>query len=255
MKAKAQRRYLKIDDTVYQSAAFRTLPGGALKLWIDLRTQFRGNNNGDLCAAMSLLAHRGWVSVSKLYRALDELLGRGLLDRTRQGRAGPCRIASLYRFTDLPCAKNEAKFIEGRLATHDYQQWKATARQKKIRAPETGAALLPKQERCRSRNGSVHFSTAPETGAQKNGEIGAKPAPTLAYVGIGVHEPERSRNRSTLYIPGDRGKNGGAVGAVDLESDPVLPERPESKPLTNEFDRARQRWERKARASAKRAGS
>ncbi len=250
MKAKGQRRYMKIDDTVYQSLAFRTLPTAAAKLWLDLRTQFNGANNGNISAVMSVLVHRGWVSTSTLQNALRELLARGLIAHTRRGRPGPFRVCSLYRFCDLPCAKNEARFIEGRIATCEFAEWKPNGAAEKIRASEIEATLLRKSKCYRFENRSVEALTASEIEAQKNGEIGAKPAPTLAFCGIGARDRQHFENRSALYIPGGRGKNGGAAGVVDLESDPVLPERPEPKPLANEFDRAHQRWERKARAAA-----
>lgn len=145
MKARAhQRRYLRIDDVVFNSEAFKTLPGGALKLWVDLRTQYRGSNNGDISAALSILKHRGWNSTSKLQRAMAELLERRLIDRTRAGKAGPNKMCSLFGFTDLAVARNEAKFIEGRQPTHAYATWQPSAMQK-FRAPETGAELHPKQ--------------------------------------------------------------------------------------------------------------
>src|ERR1700687_5221623 len=108
IKAKERRRYLKIDDIVYQSEAFRTLPGGALKLWIDMRTQFKGSNNGNINATLSELVHRGWTSQGTLYRALPVLLERGLIARTRKGKPGPYRVCSLFRFTDLSTMPNEA---------------------------------------------------------------------------------------------------------------------------------------------------
>src|SRR5437867_11636545 len=99
-----QEHWVQIKRTVYNSVAFRTLPPSALKLWIDLRTQFRGNNNGNINAAMSVLVHRGWTSTQTLHRALPELLERGLIARTRQGKPGPYRVCSLFRFTDLATA-------------------------------------------------------------------------------------------------------------------------------------------------------
>ncbi|MDQ2946667.1 MAG: hypothetical protein M3Y27_12100 [Acidobacteriota bacterium] len=33
-------RYIKIPEALFDSVAFRTLPGSAAKLWLDLRTQY-----------------------------------------------------------------------------------------------------------------------------------------------------------------------------------------------------------------------
>jgi len=51
--------HVRIYDGLYNTIAFRTLDGGALKLWIDLRIQWRGSNNGSLIASLSVLRHRG----------------------------------------------------------------------------------------------------------------------------------------------------------------------------------------------------
>jgi hypothetical protein len=82
-----QAKFLKIDDTVFESVAFRTLSGPALKLWLDLRTQLNGYNNGRIVVTMSRLRKRHWNSNDTLQRARDELIRRGLLRYTR--RCGP----------------------------------------------------------------------------------------------------------------------------------------------------------------------
>src|SRR5437762_1701576 len=98
-------RYLRIPAMVFDSAAFRTLPPSALKLWIDLRTLLNGYNNGNISAALSDLRRREWCSSSTLNSALWELLERGLLRRIREGKPGPFRICALYAFTDLPTVR------------------------------------------------------------------------------------------------------------------------------------------------------
>ena len=40
---------------------FYTLPCRALKLLIDLYSQYNGRNNGDFCMAWSIMAKRGWA--------------------------------------------------------------------------------------------------------------------------------------------------------------------------------------------------
>lgn len=120
--SKAQR-YVQIVETVYKSEAFRTIPGAALKLWIDLRTQYNGGNNGRLLITPRTLASRGWNSVSKLMRARDELLSRGLILRTKYCGPNSFHKASLFAFTDVAVASNEAEGIAGMSASHDYLAW------------------------------------------------------------------------------------------------------------------------------------
>src|SRR6185437_97266 len=82
-----KNRFIQITDTVYDSLAFKTLPAPAAKLWVDLRTQYKGFNNGRIVATLSRLRTRGWNSNDTLQRARDELVRRGLLRYTR--RCGP----------------------------------------------------------------------------------------------------------------------------------------------------------------------
>ncbi len=122
-KLQALERYITIKATVFDSPAFRTLPPSAAKLWIDLRTQFRGRNNGNISATLKTLAIRSWCSSETLNRALWELLDRGLLRRTREGKPGPLRICALYAFTDLPTDRNDRHGIEGGPATREFLSW------------------------------------------------------------------------------------------------------------------------------------
>jgi len=58
--------------------------------------QYNGYNNGDLCAAFSVLKERGWRSKGTLARAIDELKERQWVIVSRQGGRNQC---SLYALT------------------------------------------------------------------------------------------------------------------------------------------------------------
>ena len=79
---------------------FVSLKGNSIKLLIDIGRQYRGNNNGDLCASLSVLRSRGWNSNQQLTKALKELLAKNLIIMTRQGglNMGP----NLYAITWQP---------------------------------------------------------------------------------------------------------------------------------------------------------
>lgn len=79
-----------------RSPEFARLTPYAVKLMLDLLSQSNGNNNGDLCAAWSLMRLRGWRSKSTLQKALRELCDTGWLCLTRQGGR---HTASLYALT------------------------------------------------------------------------------------------------------------------------------------------------------------
>lgn len=74
--------FLAIPHAVMDSQAWRLCRGTAIKLLFDIARQYRGNNNGDLCASEGLVP--GYASETRA-RALRELCHYGLLIKTRQG--------------------------------------------------------------------------------------------------------------------------------------------------------------------------
>ena len=69
----------------FQSPQWAALSHRAARLLIDVYCQYRGTNNGDLCASWSVMRKRGWRSKSQLRKALIELEAARWLLRTRQG--------------------------------------------------------------------------------------------------------------------------------------------------------------------------
>jgi hypothetical protein len=69
----------------FTSAEYAELSPRAVKALVDVYTQFRGNNNGDLAASWSVMKPRGWTSKDQLGKAIAELLDRGWLEATRMG--------------------------------------------------------------------------------------------------------------------------------------------------------------------------
>jgi hypothetical protein len=92
-------KFIAIPESVYNHNDFKSLSHRALRLLIDLLTQYNGHNNGDLCAAMTLMKRRGWKSNDQRNKALKELLDKELIVLTRQGGR---KIASLYAVTWKP---------------------------------------------------------------------------------------------------------------------------------------------------------
>lgn len=86
------------------------LSGSAAKLLWDVARQYNGHNNGDLTAAMSVMAARGWQKKT-LARALAELLERDWLRRTRHPRLK--RQAALYALSWLPVNECGGKLDAG----------------------------------------------------------------------------------------------------------------------------------------------
>jgi hypothetical protein len=85
---------------VLNHSDFISLSYTAKALLLDVGAQYNGFNNGDLCAAHSILKERGWKSNDTRTKALNELIAAGLLVQTKVGglNAGP----HLYALTWQP---------------------------------------------------------------------------------------------------------------------------------------------------------
>jgi hypothetical protein len=88
--------YFGLPHKLVNSRKYRSLSSHAVKLMIDLGSQYRGFNNGDLCLSWSVMVEYGWRSRSTLLKAKNELLNVGFIINTRQG--GRNR-ASLFAIT------------------------------------------------------------------------------------------------------------------------------------------------------------
>lgn len=88
--------FVALPHAVLTSPEFAHLSPFALKALMDLLSQFRGDNNGDLCAAWSIMKERGWNSRDSLGKGLRELRDKDFVLVTRQGGR---HVASLYAVT------------------------------------------------------------------------------------------------------------------------------------------------------------
>ena len=98
---------------VIESSKFAMLSPQATKLLIDLLAQYKGSNNGDLCAAMTTLKPRGWKSSESLQRAKRELVQTGFLVVSRKGgRHKPDLYAITFYRVNECLEKNGVSKIE-----------------------------------------------------------------------------------------------------------------------------------------------
>ena len=64
--------FVSLPHSVLKHPAFATLTPRGTKLLIDLATQYRGKNNGDLSMPLSQMRSRGWNSSDQLHKAKNE---------------------------------------------------------------------------------------------------------------------------------------------------------------------------------------
>ena len=109
MGSSAQKRkrgggnFTALPHRVLHSDKFGNLSARATKLLVDLLSQYNGNNNGDLCAALKLLKSRGWSSNGSLTAARRELLEAGFLMETRLGGRNRPTLFALTFFAIDEC--------------------------------------------------------------------------------------------------------------------------------------------------------
>lgn len=120
--AKFDEQFVGIVRSVFDSGAYSQLSPHACKLLLDVACQYRGDNNGDLTAAWSVMSKRGWRSRTTLWRCKQELVELGFLYVTRIGRMpNTCELLALTWFR-LDVSK---KFDTGALAGFEYKAYKA----------------------------------------------------------------------------------------------------------------------------------
>lgn len=88
-----------IVHSVFEAPAFITLSPHACKLLLELAGQYRGNNNGNLTVAWSVVSKRGWKSRTTLWRCKSELIEAGFVYVTRKGHMpSTCELLALTWF-------------------------------------------------------------------------------------------------------------------------------------------------------------
>ncbi len=91
-----QGSFVQLPHEVLNHPNYCHLKPRAVKLLFDLFAQYKGSNNGDLCAAWSIMSKRGWKSKQQLREALRELQDKGWVTLTRQGGRN---MSNLYAVT------------------------------------------------------------------------------------------------------------------------------------------------------------
>ncbi len=97
--------YCSIPQKVMNGPDVRALSHAIFRVLMALVSQYRGHNNGDLCATLKVMTDFGITSPDTIDRAIKELLMRGLIVQTQiggySGRDGK-RKPALYALSWLP---------------------------------------------------------------------------------------------------------------------------------------------------------
>lgn len=102
-----------IPRAVMETDDFKSLRSSSVRLLLELAYQFKGNNNGDLTAALGVLKARGWKTKPTIHSAVQELLAKNLIIKTRTGRfMNPGGTCNLYALTWQPIHECGGKLDE-----------------------------------------------------------------------------------------------------------------------------------------------
>ena len=97
--SKYSEPFVGIVRSVFETPAFTALSPHACKLLLELASQYRGDNNGNLMVAWSIMSKRGWNSRTTLWRCKSELIEAGVIYVTRKGHMpSTCELLALTWF-------------------------------------------------------------------------------------------------------------------------------------------------------------
>ena len=106
--------FVGIVRSVFESPAFVALSPHACKLLLELVGQYKGDNNGNLTVAWSIVKKRGWRSRTTLWRCKAELINAGFVYVTRIGHMpSTCELLALTWFPLDVSPKFDAGALHG----------------------------------------------------------------------------------------------------------------------------------------------
>jgi len=138
------------------------LSGNAVKLLNELARQYRGNNNGDLTTAYSLLKDRGFKSKGTIERNRNELLKAELIIKTREGRfTNPHGVCALYALSWQPIDECKNKLEVSPTTTPPR---KFSLENTKNPRPTIGHGATSKQGRQRQKDSQGRYTSTSKQG-------------------------------------------------------------------------------------------
>ena len=159
IKDKPSGRFIAIPHAVMRSEHYRSLRGNSVKLLNAIVFQYNGSNNGDLCAAWSVMHEQhGFSSKGTLKRALQELQDKNLIIKTRESLfQNPNNQCALYALTWLRIHECHGKNLDMRHTLMAERKFSMEKTQRPV----------PKRDRVRPHNSTGVISSDPKTRPSK----------------------------------------------------------------------------------------
>jgi len=111
--------FVAIPSAVLKSQGYASLSAHAVKLLNDLLSQYHGNNNGNLCAALKLMKSRGWNSNYNLTSARRELTDKGFIAVSRMGGRNHATLFSITFYSIDECINSKTKLSRHEVRSSD----------------------------------------------------------------------------------------------------------------------------------------
>lgn len=166
---KKEGQYVNLPYFQLRSEAWRSLSGAAVKVWFELHTRFKGDNNERVFLSLNEAAEILGMGKATVQRAYVELEAKGFIVKTRAGNWYQ-RQAHEWRLTTKPTQKAKGKQVP---PTHDWKAWKPPPKKQKRGSSSKPSRLdLGPIENLELENG---FIVEPVSG-EKGGSLGSEMA-------------------------------------------------------------------------------
>lgn len=117
-KRSKEGQYIPLPYAQAKSAAWRSLSGSAVKLWVELHTRYNGGNNGKLILSQGEAAKALGMGKATIKRAFDELQVKGFIVLKKQG-SWYSKRANEWQIT----TKRDDADPKARVPTNDWRSW------------------------------------------------------------------------------------------------------------------------------------
>ena len=161
-KRPSEGQYVPLPYAVLKSAAWRSLSGAAVKVFLELHTRFNGGNNGKVRLFMNEAAEALGIGKATAQRAFAELQDKGFIVLTIPG-TWYHRRAHEWRLTSKPM-----QTAKGRTpATNDWKNWSEKTEHGSDTDPSANRMVPPQNPKpvCGSATEPVRANSTPRLGS------------------------------------------------------------------------------------------
>lgn len=110
-------KIIQIEHCVYDSPAWQSLKPGSRAIYVELKRQFNGYNNGDIFLSQRIAGKAVNIGRDTVRKYLAELATKGFIVKTTGHCLGPAGVgqAAKWALTELQ--------MDGKPATKEFMKW------------------------------------------------------------------------------------------------------------------------------------